>query len=86
MVIAEIRDVLKETGNKRGLIKKIIKRNGEIVSFDKQKIVDAIYKAAEAVGGHDVGMAKDVTDNVVHKLTETYNKKQSLLLRDSRHY
>ena len=29
----------------------IIKRNGEIVPFDPEKIVVAIYKAAAAIGG-----------------------------------
>jgi len=31
----------------------IIKRDGEVVPFDSSKIVNAIYKAAAAVGGHD---------------------------------
>ncbi len=75
MVIAELKEILKETNSSRGLIKKLIKRNGEIVDFDKQKIIDAIYKAAESVGGTDFGLARDLTDKVIHKLTETYNKK-----------
>ena len=75
MVIAELKEILRETGNSRGLIKKVIKRNSEIVDFDKQKIVDAIYKAAESVGGTDAGLAKDLTDKVIHRLTDTYNKK-----------
>ncbi|MEI7941946.1 MAG: ribonucleoside triphosphate reductase [Candidatus Riflemargulisbacteria bacterium] len=75
MVIAELKEILRETGNSRGLIKKVIKRNSEIVDFDRQKIVDAIFKAAESVGGTDAGLAKDLTDKVIHRLTDTYNKK-----------
>lgn len=73
MVIAELKEVLKDAN--RGMIKKIIKRNGEIENFDKQKIVDAIYKAAESVGGSDIDLAKNLTDKVVQDVVKRYNKK-----------
>jgi ribonucleoside-diphosphate reductase alpha chain len=37
---------------------KIKKRNGEIVSFNTERIVDVIYKAAKAVGGSDYAEAE----------------------------
>ena len=34
-------------------IKKIRKRNGDIADFEKEKITEAIWKAAKSVGGKD---------------------------------
>ena len=44
----------------------IRKRNGNIVSFDKQKIVRAIQKAGEATGEFDADMAEVLTLRVVN--------------------
>lgn len=41
------------------------KRSGEIVNFDKHKISDAIFKAAQAVGGQDKTIADSLADQVV---------------------
>lgn len=73
MVIAEIQEVLKD--NQKGLIKKVIKRNGEIVDFDKLKITDAIFKAAQSVGGDDRNSAEDLSQAVMDELMVRYNKK-----------
>ena len=40
---------------------KIRKRDGRIVAFDDSKITDAIFAAAQAVGGADREMAVDIT-------------------------
>ena len=37
-------------------IKQIIKRDGRTVDFDIDKIADAIYKAAQVLGGKDYEM------------------------------
>jgi uridine kinase len=50
------------------MIKKIVKRDGRIVPFDKEKIVFAILQAAVAVGGRDRKMAEAVADDVVAML------------------
>lgn len=39
------------------MISKIIKRDGRIVSFDYERIANAIFKAAKAVGGEDRNIA-----------------------------
>lgn len=44
---------------------KIKKRDGRIVPFEKQKIVNAIWKAAQAVGGKDYDMAVTLADKVL---------------------
>jgi len=42
----------------------IVKRDGRAVPFDKQKIADAIFKAAQAVGGEDRALAEELADAV----------------------
>mgnify|MGYP002454280734 FL=1 len=37
----------------REMITKIIKRDGREANFDTEKITQAIYKAAQAIGGND---------------------------------
>ncbi|MBI5125127.1 MAG: hypothetical protein HZA70_02715, partial [Planctomycetes bacterium] len=34
-------------------LEKVRKRDGRLVPFDESKIADAIFKAAQAVGGED---------------------------------
>ncbi len=54
-------------------VTKIQKRNGEIVNFDLGKIKQAIYMAAQAVGGHDetqaTRLSKVISDIVNEKYT-----------------
>lgn len=54
----------------QNIIKTIIKRDGTYAPFDKNKIVNAIYKAAESVGGHDRSIAEKVADSVVEYLIQ----------------
>jgi len=49
-------------------VAQVIKRNGELVPFDRNKITVAIYKAAAAVGGHDRALSESLTDRVVERL------------------
>lgn len=46
----------------------IRKRDGRVVSFDQQKITEAIFKAARAVGGEDYSIAQSLTTKVVEYL------------------
>lgn len=46
-------------------IKKIRKRNGELLPFDPNKITEAVFKAAQSVGGRDRKLAEKVTKNIV---------------------
>lgn len=54
------------------MIKKIIKRDGRIVDFDQERIVNAIFKAAKAVGGEDRRLAAELSNQVVSILVEKY--------------
>lgn len=46
-------------------LKSIRKRDGRVVPFEKEKIVNAIYKAAQAVGGRDYATAERLADKVI---------------------
>lgn len=62
--------------DKPSSIIKIRKRDGRVVEFVKEKIVNAIFKAAESVGGHDRAIAEELADKVVsvleYKFDESY--------------
>lgn len=45
-------------------IQDVIKRTGETVPFDRNKITNAIYKAAAAVGGHDRALSEKLSAEV----------------------
>ncbi len=56
------------------MLTKVRKRDGRIVDFDKTKITDAIFKAAQAVGGKDRKEAERLTEIVVEKLSKKYDE------------
>ena len=51
-------------------IARIMKRDGKIVIFDKEKIADAIFKAAESVGGSDKMIAGELADKIAAVLEQ----------------
>ncbi|KAB3535294.1 ribonucleoside triphosphate reductase [Alkaliphilus pronyensis] len=53
-------------------VNKIQKRNGEIVDFDLNKIKDAIFAAAQSVGGKDEVKSARLTKIVSDIINETY--------------
>ncbi len=52
------------------MIKSIIKRDGREVSFDIEKIANAIYQAAEAIGGKDYQTSLDLAKKVIDFIEE----------------
>ncbi len=50
------------------LFKEIRKRDGRVVVFDEQKITEAIFKAAKAVGGENKSIAEELTQKVIEYL------------------
>ncbi len=56
------------------MITKIRKRDGSVVPFNKEKIVEAIWKAAKAVSGHDKSKAEHLGELVIQKLSEENNE------------
>jgi uridine kinase len=55
-------------------IKHVIKRTGSIVPFKKERIANAIYRAAVAVGGRDKEKAEELSEKVVKVLEENYSE------------
>ena len=53
-------------------ISSIIKRNGEIVAFDQNKITVAIHKAAGAMAVHDKAMCERLSDKVVWYVNQNF--------------
>jgi len=54
-------------------IEYVIKRDGRKVPFDERKIADAIFKAAQAVGGNDRSVAEELSYVVSMFLSKKYN-------------
>jgi len=52
---------------------KIKKRDGREVTFDENKITEAIFKAAKAVGGADKQLAMELTLDVLRLLKQEYS-------------
>src|SRR3989338_2942433 len=55
---------------------KIKKRDGRIVSFDRERIINALFKAFEASAKKDGEKCEELADIVVQKLTEKYKGKR----------
>jgi len=53
-------------------IQYIRKRDGRVVPFDKDKIISAIFKASEAVGGTNKELTKNITDSIIGVLKIVY--------------
>ena len=49
----------------------VIKRNGAVVPFNRDRITNAIYRAAVAVGGRDRAVAEDLANQVITILEST---------------
>ncbi len=60
---------------KQGYFDSVTKRDTRVVSFDKSKITDAIYKAAKAAGGEDRRMAEELASVVTLFLRNKYGSK-----------
>ncbi len=60
--------LMKEQQVKKHTIESVRKRDGRVVPFDKTKIADAIFKAAQSVGGEDRYLAEQMADVVTFYL------------------
>ena len=56
------------------MIRKVRKRDGKVVEFDKEKIISAIFKAAQSVGGEDRAEAEKVADLVIKLMDEKFKE------------
>jgi len=51
----------------------ILKRNGEIVPYDFEKVFQAVWKAVQAVGGHDEMEARRIAEGIEEKLNKKFH-------------
>lgn len=58
------------------MIKKIRKRDGSVVLFQKEKIEEAIWKAVKAVGGKDKDRVRFLTEIITRKIEESYSENE----------
>ena len=65
-----VREELEQNGDKA--ITHVRKRDGRVVPYDESKIADAIFKAAQAVGGDDRDRAEELADMVGSLLEKNY--------------
>jgi len=56
------------------IISKLVKRSGEVVSFEQEKITKAIYKAALSTKIDDHHLAKKLSDQVIMKINSKFHK------------
>ena len=54
-------------------ITQIRKRDGRIADFDKNKIVQAIWRSAQSVGGKDQDLSKNLSEQVMERLNEKFH-------------
>ncbi|MEM2547163.1 MAG: ATP cone domain-containing protein, partial [Candidatus Bathyarchaeia archaeon] len=55
-------------------MKFVRKRDGRLEPFDQERITNAIWKAAKAVGGKDRELAKRLSDQVVAELKKRFGE------------
>ncbi len=53
-------------------MKNVRKRDGRVVPFEQDKITEAIFKAAKAVGGEDRYLAEDLAESVTFYLKKQF--------------
>ena len=67
---------MSSTEEKKFEIKQIRKRNKRLVPFDKEKITEAIWNAAQSVGGKDRKTAEKLANKVVTVIEYQYGEKE----------
>jgi len=56
------------------ILKYVRKRDGRLEPFDQERITNAIWKAASAVGERDMDLAKRLSDQVVRELSKRFGE------------
>ncbi len=52
----------------------VIKRSGAIVPFKQERVINAIYRAAVAVGGRDKEKAEELAEQVIEILNQKFDE------------
>jgi len=54
-------------------ILKVKKRDGRVVDFEREKVIQAIFKAAKAVGGENMELAKQLSGEVIRNIEQKFH-------------
>lgn len=65
-----------------GKIKYVVKRSGAVVPFTPERITNAIYRSAVAVGGRDRSLAENLSQQVVQILEEQTDPGNNPMIED----
>lgn len=57
------------------MLRKIIKRDGRVVDFDQERIINAVFKAHKGVKGEDRRLAAEISNRVVDRLGERFSER-----------
>jgi uridine kinase len=60
----------------------VMKRDGTIAEFDRDKVTTAIYKAAASVGGHDRALSEKLSDEVIEALNACFQPPNILTVEE----
>jgi len=71
-VIKELKDD-ENKNSKRDKVTHILKRNGNVVAYNSEKIFQAIWNAVQVVGGKDNSLAKDIAAKVEIELNKKFH-------------
>ena len=63
-------------------IRHVVKRDGNLVAFDRDRIATAIFKAAASIGGTDRALAERLAVQVERALQDTYGAGQAPTVED----
>jgi uridine kinase len=63
-------------------IRQILKRNGRVVPYDRERVIVAIYKAAASIGGHDRPLSEGLATQVERILFSTYSDEDPPTVED----
>jgi ribonucleoside-triphosphate reductase len=55
-----------------GILTKVKKRDGKLVDFDQNRITEAIWKAAQSVGGKDRSVSEGLSDQVIKVIEDKF--------------
>ncbi len=66
---------MEEQSAQQGTLKSILKRDGRLVSFNTTKIAEAIFFAAQSVGGDDRNLALNLAQSVIEIVEKKFTSK-----------
>ncbi|MGM0608244.1 MAG: ribonucleoside triphosphate reductase [Candidatus Muiribacteriota bacterium] len=64
------------------VLPRVVRRSGEIVDFNAERITRAIFEAAKSVGGEDAKLAQELTDEVMKYIKQNFCDRVKLTVEE----